>query len=60
MATVPGAVVGAGTVLNEAQLDGAIDAGARFIVSPGLTRDTPVRQRNAAFPIFPASPLPAT
>ena len=37
MATVPGAVVGAGTVLNEAQLDGAIDAGARFIVSPGLT-----------------------
>lgn len=37
MAEVPGAVVGAGTVLNEAQLDAAIDAGARFIVSPGLT-----------------------
>lgn len=37
MARVPGAVVGAGTVLDEAQLDAAIAAGARFIVSPGLT-----------------------
>ncbi len=37
MATVEGAFVGAGTVLNEQQLDRAIDAGARFIVSPGLT-----------------------
>lgn len=37
MARVEGAVVGAGTVVNEAQLRGAIDAGARFIVSPGLT-----------------------
>lgn len=37
MARVPGAIVGAGTVLNEAQLDAAIAAGARFIVSPGLT-----------------------
>jgi 2-dehydro-3-deoxyphosphogluconate aldolase/(4S)-4-hydroxy-2-oxoglutarate aldolase len=34
---VEGAFVGAGTVLNEKQLDSAIDAGARFIVSPGLT-----------------------
>lgn len=37
MAKVEGAVVGAGTVLNERQLDEAIGAGARFIVSPGLT-----------------------
>ena len=37
MAGVPGAVVGAGTVLNEAMLAQAIDAGSRFIVSPGLT-----------------------
>lgn len=37
MAGVPGAVVGAGTVLNEAMLGEAIDAGSRFIVSPGLT-----------------------
>jgi 2-dehydro-3-deoxyphosphogluconate aldolase/(4S)-4-hydroxy-2-oxoglutarate aldolase len=37
MAGVPGAIVGAGTVLNERQLGEAVDAGSRFIVSPGLT-----------------------
>ena len=37
MVGVSGAVVGAGTVLNEAMLGQAIDAGSRFIVSPGLT-----------------------
>jgi 2-dehydro-3-deoxyphosphogluconate aldolase/(4S)-4-hydroxy-2-oxoglutarate aldolase len=37
MKQVPGAIVGAGTVLNKAQLDAALDAGAEFIVSPGLT-----------------------
>ena len=37
MAKVKGAVVGAGTVLNPAQLDAALNAGAQFIVSPGLT-----------------------
>jgi 2-dehydro-3-deoxyphosphogluconate aldolase/(4S)-4-hydroxy-2-oxoglutarate aldolase len=37
MASVEGAVVGAGTVLNERMLEEAVDAGAQFIVSPGLT-----------------------
>jgi 2-dehydro-3-deoxyphosphogluconate aldolase/(4S)-4-hydroxy-2-oxoglutarate aldolase len=37
MAKVEGAVVGAGTVLNERHLTQALDAGARFVVSPGLT-----------------------
>ena len=37
MKRVPGAIVGAGTVTNEAELDAALDAGAEFIVSPGLT-----------------------
>ena len=37
MAKVENAVVGAGTVLNEQDLQRAIDAGAQFIVSPGLT-----------------------
>ncbi len=32
----PGMIVGAGTVLNIEQADRAIDAGAKFIVSPGL------------------------
>ena len=37
MSRVPGAIVGAGTVLNEDQLGQAIEAGSQFIVSPGLT-----------------------
>jgi 2-dehydro-3-deoxyphosphogluconate aldolase/(4S)-4-hydroxy-2-oxoglutarate aldolase len=37
MSQVEGAIVGAGTVLNERQLGEAVDAGSRFIVSPGLT-----------------------
>lgn len=37
MRAVPGAIIGAGTVLNERQIDEALAAGARFIVSPGLT-----------------------
>lgn len=37
MKQVPGALVGAGTVTNEAKLDAAIAAGSEFIVSPGLT-----------------------
>lgn len=37
MKTVEGAIVGAGTVLNEAGLRASLNAGAEFIVSPGLT-----------------------
>ncbi|MBW8783143.1 MAG: bifunctional 4-hydroxy-2-oxoglutarate aldolase/2-dehydro-3-deoxy-phosphogluconate aldolase [Novosphingobium sp.] len=37
MRQVPGALVGAGTVLNPRDLDRALEAGAEFIVSPGLT-----------------------
>jgi 2-dehydro-3-deoxyphosphogluconate aldolase/(4S)-4-hydroxy-2-oxoglutarate aldolase len=37
MSKVSGAIVGAGTVVNQGQLDEASSAGAQFIVSPGLT-----------------------
>jgi 2-dehydro-3-deoxyphosphogluconate aldolase/(4S)-4-hydroxy-2-oxoglutarate aldolase len=37
MRKVDGAIVGAGTVLSEADLRASLDAGAEFIVSPGLT-----------------------
>lgn len=37
MKRVPGAIIGAGTVVNPAQFGEAVDAGAEFIVSPGLT-----------------------
>jgi 2-dehydro-3-deoxyphosphogluconate aldolase/(4S)-4-hydroxy-2-oxoglutarate aldolase len=37
MKQVPGAIVGAGTVVTEQQFADVMDAGAEFIVSPGLT-----------------------
>ncbi|MBN8807518.1 MAG: bifunctional 4-hydroxy-2-oxoglutarate aldolase/2-dehydro-3-deoxy-phosphogluconate aldolase [Sphingomonas sp.] len=37
MKEVPGAIVGAGTVVNTEQFEQVMDAGAEFIVSPGLT-----------------------
>jgi 2-dehydro-3-deoxyphosphogluconate aldolase / (4S)-4-hydroxy-2-oxoglutarate aldolase len=36
MAQVDGMLVGAGTVVTPEQVDQAVDAGARFVVSPGL------------------------
>lgn len=53
MANVPGAIVGAGTVLDEAQLARAIDAGSRFIVSPGLTNPLALAARDTAIPFLP-------
>ena len=53
MARVEGAVVGAGTVLDEAQLAQAIDAGARFIVSPGLTNPLALAARDTEIPFLP-------
>jgi len=36
---VPDALIGAGTVTNAAQLQQVVDAGAKFAISPGLTKD---------------------
>jgi 2-dehydro-3-deoxyphosphogluconate aldolase / (4S)-4-hydroxy-2-oxoglutarate aldolase len=55
MSQVPGAIVGAGTVLNEAQLAQALDAGSRFIVSPGLTNPLALAARDTAIPFLPGT-----
>jgi 2-dehydro-3-deoxyphosphogluconate aldolase/(4S)-4-hydroxy-2-oxoglutarate aldolase len=39
MSGVTGAIVGAGTVLNDRMLGEAIDAGSKFVISPGLTEN---------------------
>ncbi|WP_353538994.1 bifunctional 4-hydroxy-2-oxoglutarate aldolase/2-dehydro-3-deoxy-phosphogluconate aldolase [Colwellia sp. KU-HH00111] len=36
---LPEAVIGSGTVTNRQQLQQSIDAGAKFAISPGLTKD---------------------
>ncbi len=53
MASVPGAVVGAGTVLSAQDLALAADAGARFIVSPGLSEPLGAAARASGLPFLP-------
>ena len=53
MSKCEGSFVGAGTVLNEKQLDAAIDAGAKFIVSPGLTKPLAKAAIERGIPFLP-------
>ena len=53
MSQVPGAIIGAGTVLNEAQLAQALDAGSRFVVSPGLTNALALAARDTGVAYLP-------
>jgi 2-dehydro-3-deoxyphosphogluconate aldolase/(4S)-4-hydroxy-2-oxoglutarate aldolase len=53
MKTVPGAIVGAGTVLNPELLEQAIEAGSEFVVSPGLTRRLGEAARACPVPLLP-------
>lgn len=55
MKQVPGAVVGAGTVLNPKDLDDAIEAGSEFIVSPGLTKKLGKAAISAGIPLLPGT-----
>jgi len=53
MRTVPGAIVGAGTVLDARQLQEACGAGAEFLVSPGLTETLARAAEEAGRPWLP-------
>ncbi len=55
MKQVEGAVVGAGTVTNQHQLDDALKAGAEFIVSPGLTKPLAQAAIEAEVPFLPGT-----
>jgi len=50
---VPEAVVGAGTVTNAEQLQAVIAAGAKFAISPGMTRELLQAGKEAAIPLIP-------
>ena len=55
MAKIPGAEVGAGTVLTPEDAARAARAGARFAVSPGLTPALAEGCRNANLPLLPGA-----
>jgi 2-dehydro-3-deoxyphosphogluconate aldolase/(4S)-4-hydroxy-2-oxoglutarate aldolase len=50
---VPGAVVGAGTVITPEQVTRCVDAGARFLVSPGWTDALLTAMRASGVPFLP-------
>jgi len=53
MAGEPGMLVGAGSVVSPSQVDQAVDAGARFVVSPGLSEAVLARCRVLGVPALP-------
>ena len=55
---VPGAIVGAGTILNAKQFEAAQDAGARFIVSPGFTTALASAADKSSVPLLPGAITP--
>ncbi|WP_421684628.1 bifunctional 4-hydroxy-2-oxoglutarate aldolase/2-dehydro-3-deoxy-phosphogluconate aldolase [Stutzerimonas urumqiensis] len=55
----PDLCIGAGTVLDRAMMDEAIDAGAQFIVSPGSTRELLEAGVDAPVPLLPGISTPS-
>ncbi|WP_193174836.1 2-dehydro-3-deoxy-phosphogluconate aldolase [Oricola nitratireducens] len=54
-AEVPDAVVGAGTILNARQFDQAVEAGSKFIVSPGLSPELIDAAEGGPVPLLPGA-----
>ena len=55
----PNMCVGAGTVLNKEQVDAAVEAGAKFIVSPGLNPNTVKYCIEKGVPVTPGTSSPS-
>jgi len=58
MSQQPDLLVGAGTVLNRSQVDDAVEAGARFIVSPGFSASVVNHCRELGVPVMPGIATP--
>ena len=56
---VPEMIAGAGTVLTAEQADAAVDAGAKFIVSPGLDDGVVAAARARGVPVYPGIVTPS-
>ena len=59
MKKVEGLTVGAGTVLRSSDVDAAVDAGASFLVSPGLHEEAIVCAQSLDVPIVPGIATPS-
>ena len=52
---VPGILLGAGTIATPAQAEAAVEAGAAFLVSPGLTSDLLTAMLGTGVPFLPGT-----
>ena len=50
--------IGAGTVINESQCKEALEAGAKFIVSPGLSKEAALLCKEKNIPYYPGCVTP--
>ena len=57
-AAVPGAVIGAGTVVNAAQFAAAAAAGSQFVVSPGFSPGLVAAAKDHGIPLLPGATTP--
>lgn len=57
--SLPNAVVGAGTLLTADNVKAAVDAGAQFGVSPGLSESVSKAAHDAKLPLFPGVITPS-
>lgn len=57
--TCPDMIVGAGTVTTAAQIDEAIEAGAQFIVTPGMDEDLVKYAQEKKIAIYPGCTTPS-
>jgi len=57
-AAVPGAVIGAGTVVNAAQFAAAAAAGSQFVVSPGFSPCLVAAAKDHGIPLLPGATTP--
>ncbi|MFC0527902.1 bifunctional 4-hydroxy-2-oxoglutarate aldolase/2-dehydro-3-deoxy-phosphogluconate aldolase [Phytohabitans kaempferiae] len=55
MAANPELLVGAGTVLTPAQVDAAVEAGAKFVVSPGFGPAVVAHCQEIGVPVYPGA-----
>jgi 2-dehydro-3-deoxyphosphogluconate aldolase/(4S)-4-hydroxy-2-oxoglutarate aldolase len=56
---VPEMIAGAGTVLSAEQAEAAVDAGAKFIVSPGLDDGVVAVAKKRGVPVYPGIVTPS-
>jgi 2-dehydro-3-deoxyphosphogluconate aldolase/(4S)-4-hydroxy-2-oxoglutarate aldolase len=50
---VPEAMIGAGTVINPETFQQSVDAGAKFVISPGLTKELLAASKASTIPLIP-------